>query len=272
MTKDRIVFFLFILVLCVLTYFSLNLFNPKRAALHEAKILLKEFKAYKAIDVLKAAKTKIKKEDKDLDAFIIYAYVKAKEFDEAEIRIKKLKVFPYLDKDDMQDLLEILSENEQNQLLAEIIAKLTYSNLDENFFVKLSSEKNSLETEMQILDSGFEYLNRMKKIAKKSLNKKISTVKLEEYYVSRCIDAANISLANEDYETAKKYLERPIELDILDNSTLKDRLYFDLAFTYEKLGNPTQAKHYLEISAKLGNHEAREVLTSMAPEPLSAGF
>lgn len=266
MSKDRILFSLFILVLLVLTYFSLHFFNPKRSAINEAKGLLKEFKAHKAVDILKNAKDKVKKSDTELDAFIFYALVKANEFKEANTYLKKIKVFPYMENNELEDMLTILSENEQNAMLISLIQKLGYAKLNEDFFIKLSSEKNSIEIEMQILDEALKYLRRTKKAAKKKMNGgQVPTGKIEEYLVSRSIDCANIFFAREDYVTAKKYLEKPIELNILENSTLKDRLYYDLAFAYEKLGDSEQAQKYLETSARLGNQEAKDALQGPTP-------
>lgn len=266
MSKDRILFSLFILVLLVLTYFSLHFFNPKRSAINEAKGLLKEFKAHKAVDILKNAKGQVKRSDTELDAFIFYALVKANEFSEANTYLKKIKVFPYMENDELEDVLEILSENEQNAMLISLLKKLNYAKISEDFFIKLSSEKNVIEIEMQILMESLNYLQRAKKISKKKMNgAKISTDKIEEYLVSRSIDAANIFFAREDYELARKYLEKPIEMNILENSTMKDMLYYDLAFAYEKLGDSEKAQKYLETSARLGNQEAKEALQGPIP-------
>lgn len=259
MTKERIFFFLFILVLCILTYFSLDFFNPKKIALKEAQSYLKQFKPYKAVEILIEAKKKIKKNDKELDAYIIYALAKAGNFTEAENFFRGLKNFPYLESNDLKDLIKVLSVNNQNQMLAQIITELNYPALDEEFFIKLSSEKNNPEEEMEILDLGLQYLLEMKQYGKKHY-KKLSTANIQEYYTSRCIDIGNIFLAQEEYEKAKDYFEKPINRDILDSSSYEDRLYFDLAYTYEKLGDSDKAHELLEMSAKLGNKDAQEVL------------
>lgn len=246
--------------------FTYHFFTYKQSQITKAKGYLAEHKVAMALQILNQAKSKIKNKDLNIEMLILYGLVKAKRFKEASAQLKNIDHIPQNYNKQFKEIIDILSINEEPKLIADLISKSYKIKFNEDYFINLSGQRNSLEAEMQILEEGLLYLRdrvERRKARKKKYKKDIGTRKLEDYILKRCIENSNVYIGSKDYKQALVYLEKAKKLKVLNHSTLKDDYYFNLAVVHKNLGNITQAWDSMQISAKLGNSRAKSMLKAL---------
>jgi hypothetical protein len=265
--KNERIFILTILVLIVLaSALSYHFFTFKHTQIAKAKSFLAEHKVALALDILEKTRSKIKKKDLNLEMLTLYALVKSKRFTEAEIQIENVDHVPKNYNKEFKEIIDILSINEEPKLIAKLIAKSHKIKFDEDYFIELSKQRSSLEAEMRILEEGLTYIREKlenHKSARKKINKEQATRKLEDYILKRCVEDSNYYIGCQDYKTSLFYLEKAKKLKVINDSTLKDDYYFNLALTHKNLGNITQAWDNMQIAAKLGSSRAKFMIRSL---------
>jgi hypothetical protein len=265
--KNERIFILSILGLIVLaSALSYHFFTFKHSQIAKAKAFLAEHKVAMALDILEQTRAKIKKKDLNLEMLMLYALVKSKRFTEADLQIENVEHVPKNYNKEFKEIIDILSINEEPKLIAKLIAKSHKIKFDEDYFIELSKQRNSLEAEMRILEEGLVYIREKlenHKSARKKINKELATRKLEDYILKRCVEDSNYYIGSQDYETSLYYLEKAKKLKVINNSTLKDDYYFNLALTHKNLGNITQAWDNMQIAAKLGSSRAKFMIRSL---------
>jgi len=265
--KNERIFILSILGLIVLaSALSYHFFTFKHSQIAKAKAFLAEHKVAMALDILEQTRAKIKKKDLNLEMLMLYALVKSKRFTEADLQIENVEHVPKNYNKEFKEIIDILSINEEPKLIAKLIAKSHKIKFDEDYFIELSKQRNSLEAEMRILEEGLVYIREKlenHKSARKKINKELATRKLEDYILKRCVEDSNYYIGCQDYETSLYYLEKAKKLKVINNSTLKDDYYFNLALTHKNLGNITQAWDNMQIAAKLGSSRAKFMIRSL---------
>lgn len=263
---ERIIITVTLVLALIASYFTYHTITYKKSKLNSAKQLIAEFKISKALETLNKIKAKGNKDD-ELDSLILYGLVKAKRFEEASKQTEEINEIPKNFKDSTLEMISILSVHNQIDLIDLIVDKSYKLNLDENFFIKLSQERNSLNTEMQVLEKGLSYLNGLRaKYNEKKKSKKaneIASSKIEAFILERCIDNSNIFMGSGDYKSALFYLNKAKNLGVLKTSPLKDDYYYNLALVHKQLGNTDEAWNNMQISAKLGNERAKSMINSL---------
>jgi TPR repeat protein len=225
----------------------------QKSQIEKAKTLLKEFKTAKALEELNLAKKLSPGPNQDLDFFIFYAYVKAKQYDKAAEILRSLKSIPKSYSEEFKYLIELLNVDNQSQMIIESINKSDHLKLDEEFFMTLSKKCGSIDSELKVLEKGLEYLKR---------NKSKSS-DLETYLLDRYIEIANVYSGSNQYKTAISYLLQATSLSVFNSSSFKDDLYLNLALAYKGAGDYNKAWEYVKKSAELGNEMARHQLLEL---------
>jgi hypothetical protein len=265
--KNERFFILSILALILLaSAFSYYFFTFKHTQISKAKAYLAEHKVAMALDILEKTKARIKKRDLNLEMLMLYALVKSKRFKDAELQIENLDYVPKNYHEQFKEIIDILSINEEPVLIAKLIAKSHKIKFDEDYFIELSKQRNSLEAEMKILEEGLFYIREKLENHKNPKNKnykELATRKLEDYILKRCVEDSNYYIGCQDYKTSLHYLEKAKKLKVINDSTLKDDYYFNLALTHKNLGNITQAWDNMQIAAKLGSSRAKYMIRSL---------
>jgi len=265
--KNERIFILSVLGLIVLaSALSYHFFTFKHSQISKAKAFLAEHKVAMALEILETTREKIKKKDLNLEMLMLYALVKSKRFSEADLQIENLDHVPKNYYNEFREIIDILSINEEPKLIAKLIAKSHKIKFDEDYFIELSKQRSSLEAEMRILEEGLIYIREKlenHKSARKKTNKELATRKLEDYILKRCVEDSNYYIGCQDYKTSLFYLEKAKKLKVINNSTLKDDYYFNLALTHKNLGNITQAWDNMQIAAKLGSSRAKFMIRSL---------
>jgi len=262
---ERVIITVTLILALIASYFTYHTITYKKGKLNDAKQLIVEFKIAKALEILHTIKAKGSNDD-DLDSLILYGLVKAKRFEEAEKQTEEVTSIPKESKDNTLEMISLLSVHNKIDLMTSVIDRSARLGFDENFFIELSQERNSLNTEMQILEKGLVYLNGVREKLREKKSKKakeISSSKIESFILERCIDNANIFMGSGDYKSALFYLNKAKNLGILKTSPLKDDYYYNLALVHKKLGNIDQAWDSMQISAKLGNERAKSMIRSL---------
>lgn len=270
---ERIIITITLLLTLVASYFTYHTITYKSSKLSKAKEYIAEFKIAKALEILN--KIKIKgNADEELDALILYALVKAKRFEEASKQVAEIKFIPKKLEKNTLEMISLTSVHNEVDLMIKIIDKSKKLKLDEDFFISLSQERNSLNTEMQVLEKGYYYLSSIRKKLREKKSKKaneISISRIETFILERCIDNANIFMGSGDYKSALFYLNKAKNLGVLKTSPLKDDYYYNLALVHKKLGNSDQAWDNMQISAKLGNERAKSMIRSIEQSYIPKG-
>jgi hypothetical protein len=253
-------------VILLASAFSYHFFTFKHSQISKAKAFLAEHKVAMALDILEKTRAKLKKKDLNLEMLMLYALVKSKRFAEADLQIENVEYVPKNYHEQFKEIIDILSINEESKLIAKLIAKSHKIKFDEDYFIELSKQRNSLEAEMKILEEGLVYIREKlesHKSPKKKNDKELATRKLEDYIFKRCIEDSNYYIGCQDYKTSLIYLEKAKKLKVIGDSTLKDDYYFNLALTHKNLGNITQAWDNMQIAAKLGSSRAKSMIKAL---------
>jgi len=265
--KNERIFILSILGLILLaSFFSYHFFTFKHTQISKAKAFLAEHKVAMALDILENTRAKIKKKDLNLEMLMLYALIKSKRFKEADLQIENVEYVPKNYHEQFKEIIDILSVNEEPKLIAKLIAKSHKIKFDEDYFIDLSKQRTSLEAEMKILEEGLSYIREKlenHKSPKKKNEKELATRKLEDYILKRCVEDSNYYIGCQDYKTSLVYLEKAKKLKVINDSTLKDDYYFNLALTHKNLGNITQAWDNMQIAAKLGSSRAKSMIKAL---------
>lgn len=262
---ERLIITVTLVLALIASYFIYHTLTYKKSKLNSAKQLIAEFKISKALETLNKIKAKGSKDD-ELDSLIFYALVKAKRFEEAEKQAEEITEIPKNFKESSLEMISLLSVHNKIDLIDLVVERSYKLNLDENFFIKLSQERNSLNTEMQVLEKGLSYLNGLRAKYKEKKSKKandIASSKIEAFILERCIDNSNIFMGSGDYKSALFYLNKAKYLGVLKTSPLKDDYYYNLALVHKQLGNTEEAWNNMQISAKLGNERAKSMIQSL---------
>ena len=262
---ERIIITVTLVLALIASYFTYHTITYKKSKINDAKQLISEFKISKALETLNKIKAKGSKDD-ELDSLIFYALVKAKRFEEAEKEAEEITAIPKNFKENTLEMISLLSVHNKIDLIDLVIDRSYKLELDENFFIKLSQERNSLNTEMQVLEKGLSYLNGLRAKFKEKKSKKANEVassKIEAFILERCIDNSNIFMGSGDYKSALFYLNKAKNLGVLKTSPLKDDYYYNLALVHKELGHKEEAWDNMQISAKLGNERAKSMIQSL---------
>jgi hypothetical protein len=232
--------------------------NNKSKAIDEVHKLLREYKTAKALLILKSLKGNSQTKDSELDTLIFYTLVKSKNFNPALTVLKQIDYIPKKFSDDFAEIVEILNINNRNELLALLLPKAYKLKLDEEFFIDLASNINSLSPEMQVLESGLSYSRHSN--SKADFDK----TKLQEYIVKRYLDISEMQLGSNKADNALKTLKRLENLGLIDNSSRKGDYYLTLALVYKALEQHDLAWDNIQLSAKLDNDRAKSMINTLA--------
>jgi tetratricopeptide (TPR) repeat protein len=258
---ERIIVTITLVLVLLASFFIYHTISYRNSQITTAKKLIQQFKIAKALDILNEIKTKgIKNEE--IDSLILYALVKAKKYDDAKIQIQALQAIPKSFSKRALEIISHLSIHNHIELLSAVITRSLALELDENFFIAISQERNSLSTEMQVLEDGLAYIRRSREL-KENKNREIASLNIERFILERCIDNANVYMGTGDYKSALFYLNKAKNLGVLTTDSLKDDYYYNLALVYKALGNKDEAWENMQISAKLGNERAKDILRTL---------
>jgi hypothetical protein len=225
----------------------------KRSQIDKAKALLNEFKTAKALDELLIAKKLNPHSNQELDFLILYAYVKSKQYSNAMDTLKKLESFPRAYAEQFKNMIDILNTDNQSQLLLEAVKRSDSLKLGEEFFINLSKKRDSIDSELKVLETGLSYLKKQKS----------KTADIENYLLNRYLEIANIYSGSDQYSTAISYLLQAQQLSIFEGSPFKDDIYLNLALAYKGVGEHEKAWDYIKKSADLGNEVAKHQLLNL---------
>lgn len=253
----------FAVVLVVLAiFFGYQFLNSRNHHLNQAREFIREYKVAKALEILNTLKAKSSKTDEELGFLIFYTLVKAKKFDDAEKQLDQLEKIKKKHKENFLDAVNFLNLNNKVALINKLVSKSSGMKLSESFFIELSGARNDLNSEMSILTGGLSYLRTLKLARSKKkktsiLNKEISSSKLENYIMQRCLSNSHIFIGSKDYKSALYYLKKAVDLNVVEDNPSKDDFYYELAVTHRYLGNKDSAWENMQLAAKLGNERAK---------------
>lgn len=249
-----------ILVIIVIGFLVTNSMNTRSKAIDEVQKLLREYKTAKALNILEQLKGSSQAKDKDLDTLIFYTLVKSKNFNAATDTIKRIEYIPKKFSGDFNEIIEILTANNSSDLIALTLPKAFKLDLDENFFIDLANNINSLSAETRILEAGLDYYNK----SSKSIGKdRFDHKKLKEYIVKRYLDIAEMNIGANKANEALNTLKRLENLGLINNSPQKSDYYLSLAMIYKALNQHDLAWDNVQLSAKLGNDRAKSMINSL---------
>lgn len=265
---ERFAVTVFLIVLLVGSFVFYDLLTYKSSTIKKATQYLKEYKTAKAIEVLAEAQKRTHGKDKDLNVVVLYSLIRSSKFSEAEKFLEKdVEYLPKEFKKNFYELIEILELNDRSKLIIMLINKAQRLKLEEDFFINTSKRRETPYEEFQILEAGLNYYRAAKSKEKKDDDEpKVFGNKLQDYVLKRCIDVAGNYLGSKNPREALKYLEKAETLKLLKNSSRKDDYYYTLALTQKNLGNIDKARDYMELAAKLGNKDAKEIIKQNSPD------
>jgi tetratricopeptide (TPR) repeat protein len=228
----------------------------------QAEQLLKEFKIAKAQEILEQTKKRIKKKDAEVDSLMFYSLVKAAKYDDATKFIdKELESVPQSFGLKFIELIDILNANDRSALILKLIDKSQSLKLDQDFFINASQRRNDVSQEFSILETGLKYLRSSR--YKKNKKEALPSDKLEDYILRRCIEVSNIFIGSKNNQIALDYLIKAQTLSVLNNASMKDDYYLNLALAYKEKGDTDKAWDNMQMAAKLGNDKAKDMLKKL---------
>jgi tetratricopeptide (TPR) repeat protein len=258
---ERIIVTITLVLVLLASYFIYHTISYRNSQMATAKNLITQFKIAKALDILNEIKTKGAKNE-ELDSLILYALIKAKKYEDAKVHIQNLQSIPKSFSKKGLEIISHLSIHDHVELLSSTITRSLALELDENFFINISQERNSLSTEMQILEDGLAYIRRRQEL-KENKNREIPSLNIERFILERCIDNANVYMGTGDFKSALFYLNKAKNLGVVTTDSLKDDYYYNLSLVHKALGNKEEAWDNMQISAKLGNERAKDILRTL---------
>ncbi len=227
--------------------------------INEADKYFSEYRNAKALEILLSAKRKFHQNNDDLNFMLIYAYVNSDRFTEAEKLASELNSIPKKYKDRFIKVMEIACYNDRTKLITRLIERAGKLDLEPAFFIETSKTRDSIDSELNVLESGYSYM----KARKRSANGDAVLTKLENYLLKRYLEIGNIYLGNYQYKNALEFLEKAKKLGVAENSPLRSELYYSLGMAYKNSGNYNKAIEHISESAELGNGRARVVISDI---------
>lgn len=263
--KEKLTIVVVLVLVLATVFFVYDLLSFKGSSIKEAKQLLKEFKIAKAQNILEKAKLRIRGHDEALDTLLLYSKIKLAKYDEASKFLdENIKTLPKDFKDSFVELIELLSVNDKTDLIVKLINKAGKLKLEQEYFITVSERRNELVEEFKVLEAGLNYLREAnQRKSKKKKQQEIASSKLEAYLLKRCIETADLYLGSNNYKSALAYLEKAQAWGIVNNSSLKDDFYLNLALTYKNMNNFDKAWENMQLAAKLGNERAKGMIENL---------
>lgn len=247
-------------------FFFFYWINDSGVQIKKAKKLFAEYKTSKALELLSQTRKKWGKKDIELNFLILYAYAKSKQFDKVDQELDNLAKVPKAYKNEYLELVQVLSIYDQADLIIKLINKSKDLQLDQDFFIKLSQQRNAIDQELKILENGLNYLNSnpASKKTKVALTESETSSSIENYLLRRYLEIANIYMGNKQYQQALGYLQKAKALKITQTSPFRDEVSLNLGIAYKYLGDFSQAWDNIYQSAEQGNLRAKTMLRELS--------
>ncbi len=257
-TRRMMIMIAFVLIAASVAMAYLQ-FTYVGSKINEADKYFSEYRNAKALEILLSAKRKFHQNNDDLNFMLIYAYVNSDRFTEAEKLASELNSIPKKYKDRFIKVMEIACYNDRTKLITRLIERAGKLDLEPAFFIETSKTRDSIDSELNVLESGYSYM----KARKRSANGDAVLTKLENYLLKRYLEIGNIYLGNYQYKNALEFLEKAKKLGVAENSPLRSELYYSLGMAYKNSGNYNKAIEHISESAELGNGRARVVISDI---------
>ncbi len=251
-----LVAFVLIAASIALAYLQFTYVSSK---IHEADKYFSEYRNAKALEILLAAKRKYNHKNDDLDFMLIYAFVHSDRFAEAEKLASQLSAVPARYKDRFIKLVKIACYHERSKLISSLIQRASKLDLDPEFFIETSKTRDSVESELDILESAYNYIHT----EQHSSDTDARLTRIENYLLRRYLEIANIHLGKQAYSKAIVLLEKASKLRVAKTSPLKSELHYSLGLAYRHSGNYRKAIEHISESADLGNGRARVMISDI---------
>ncbi len=230
--------------------------------INEADKYFSEYRNAKALEILQSAKQKYRRQHDELDFMLIYAYVNSDRYTEAEKLAADLGSIPKKYRERFIKVMETACYHDRTKLITRLIDKASKLELDPAFFIKTSKSRDSIDSELGVLEAGYKYM----KSRKHSPDNDSNVTKLENYLLKRYLEIGNIYLGNQQYKDALEFLQKANNLSVSKNSPLKSELHYSLGMAYRNTGNYNKSVEHISESAQLGNGRARVMVSDINNE------
>lgn len=223
-------------------------------SLNKANRLLREYKTAKALAIIERIKLQQKKKNPEIDFLLFYTYLKSNEFTKAESLLEHLEPFNESQREEFLEMIAKLNFHQENTLMLKMIDQAHALNLSSDYFINISKKKESIVAESLVLEEGLRYHKENPE----------ELIKLNNYSIKRYIEVAQIEHGNKDYHRAIKYLEKARDRSIKQKgSPYESDIYLNLGLIYRDQKKYEQAWQYIELSSKLGNEKAKDLIKHM---------
>ncbi|NQY79249.1 MAG: tetratricopeptide repeat protein [Candidatus Caenarcaniphilales bacterium] len=223
-------------------------------SLHKAKGLLQEYKTAKALEIIERIKLQQKKKNPEIDFLLFYTYLKSNEFAKAESLLEHLEPFQESQREEFLEMIAKLNFHEENKLMIKMLDQAHQLHLSSDYFINVSKKKESIVAESLVLEEGIQYHEEDTE----------ELTKLNNYLIKRYIEVAQIEHGNKDYHRAVKYLEKARERSIKQKgSPYESDIYLNLGLVHRAQKKYEQAWQYIQLSSKLGNEKAKDLIKHM---------
>ncbi len=237
-------------------------FTYVSSQINEADKYFSEYRNAKALEILQSAKQKYRHKHDELDFMLIYAFANSDRFAEAEKLAGDLESVPKKYRNRFLKVMEVACYHDRTKLITRLINKANKLDLNPGFFIKTSKTRDSIDSELGVLEAGYSYM----KSRKHSSDADANVMKLENYLLKRYLEIGNIYLGNQQYKEALEFLQKANALSVSKNTPLKSELNYSLGMAYRHTGNYNKSVEHISESAQLGNGRARVMISDINNE------